>query len=209
MRTLASSVLFPIALVACTSPSNPPSIEPEPARADSVAAGSPADPIAKSPNLSEYPEDWFWDIRGSRARHRAMVGQDPPPLSLTGWIGMPASLEEARREGKVVVVDFWATWCGPCVQSLPKMAALAASHPDSLTVIGVHDSRRGSDRMAEVAGRAGVLYPLAVDDGGRSEKAWNVSFWPTIAVIGRDGKLRAIGLKPEHVADAVGRVLAE
>ena len=73
----------------------------------------------------------------------------------------------------------------------------------------MHDSKRGSERMVEVAGRAGVLYPLAVDDGGRSEKAWQVSFWPTIAVIDRAGRLRAIGLKPEHVAEAVGRVLAE
>jgi thiol-disulfide isomerase/thioredoxin len=176
--------------------------------ASAACSPQPAAPLPPAP-AADFPDEWFWDLGGSRAKHRPMVGAAPPPLELTGWVGVPVTLEGLRRERQVVVVDFWATWCGPCVQSLPKMAALANAHPDELTVIGVHDAKRGSDRMVEVAGRAGVLYPLAVDDGGRSEKAWQVSFWPTIAVIDRDGKLRAIGLKPEHVAEAVERVLAE
>jgi cytochrome c biogenesis protein CcmG/thiol:disulfide interchange protein DsbE len=177
--------------------------------AGASCTSDPVAPPASPPAAAGFPDDWFWDLGGSRARHRPMVGELPPPLSLTGWVGVPVTLEELRRERKVVVVDFWATWCGPCVQSLPKMAALATAHPEDLVVLGVHDAKRGADRMAEVAGRAGALYPLAIDHGGQSEKAWQVSFWPTIAVIDREGRLRAIGLKPEHVADAVERVLAE
>jgi thiol-disulfide isomerase/thioredoxin len=174
---------------------------------------NPTPPVPTPPPAAsvapEFPAEWFWNLEGSLAKHRTMVGKPPPPLGVTGWVGDAVTLESLRAERKVVVVEFWATWCGPCVQSLPKLAALAAAHPKDLAIVGVHDSKRGSDRMAEVARKAGVTYPLAIDDDRKSEKAWNVSFWPTIAVIDRTGTLRAIGLKPEHVGDAVARLLAE
>jgi len=190
---LLLALLVSSALAGCAAPAPPRPADAPPAP---VAAG-------------EFPADWFWDIGGSAERWKPLVGKPPPPLAVKDWVGLPQSLETLRKEGKVVIVDFWGTWCGPCRAALPKLAALAAEHPEELVIIGVHDAKRGVDRMVEVAGGAGVLFPLAVDDDGKSERAWGVSFWPTVAAIDRSGNLRAIGLKPDQVGEVVEKLLAE
>ena len=70
-------------------------------------------------------------------------------------------------------------------------------------VIGVHDSRRGVDRMPAVARALKVTYPIGVDRAGASVRDWNVSFWPTYAVIDPNGIVRAAGLQPQHVESVV------
>jgi thiol-disulfide isomerase/thioredoxin len=173
-----------------------------------VAAALAVSASPASQQANEFPAEWFWDIGGSSARFAPMLGKEPPPLTLKGWVGTEQKL--ADHKGKVVVVDFWGTWCRPCRDALPELASLAKEfEKDGLVVIGVHDSKRGSETMAQVAADAGVTYPLAIDDGGASEKAWKVSFWPTIAVIDRAGKLRAIGVQPAHTRAVVAKLLSE
>ncbi|MEY2713692.1 MAG: hypothetical protein RIT24_35, partial [Planctomycetota bacterium] len=70
--------------------------------------------------------------------------------------------------------------------ALPENAAIAKELKDrGLVVLGIHDSKRGSETMVEVAKEAGVEYPLAVDVGGKSASAYAVGFWPTYAVVDR------------------------
>jgi len=166
---------------------------------------------------NEFPEAWFWRQGSAGPRHIAMTGKPAPKLSLTGWKGADDEIAplksgdalEALR-GKVVVIDFWATWCGPCRRALPENAALAKEFKDrGVVVLGVHDSNRGSETMAEVAKQAGVEYPLAIDSGVKSVTAYAVSFWPTYAVVDRAGTLRAIGLQPQRVRAVVEKLVAE
>ena len=156
----------------------------------------------------EFPDDWFYGNPDQRRLHQRMAGRKAPPLRVGTSDGKKARLPDTR--GKVVVVDFWATWCGPCMKALPENVELMDEYADDgLVIIGVHDSRRGAERMDAVAKDQKLNYPLFVDRNSQSTKNWRVAFWPTIGVIDRKGKVRAVGLRPDRLEEVVKKLLAE
>src|SRR5438445_2375247 len=85
-----------------------------------------------------------------RVEKDAMEGKAPPALEVKGWLntgGKPVKFEELR--GKVVVLDFWGVWCGPCRKAVPHLKELYEKHKDDgLVVIGVHTTAQG-EKMAD------------------------------------------------------------
>ncbi|MEY3142062.1 MAG: Thiol-disulfide oxidoreductase ResA [Planctomycetota bacterium] len=156
------------------------------------------------------PDEWFFDGANRPAALKALEGKPAPTLEADAWIGTETSV--AASKGKVVVVDFWATWCGPCMNAIPENVALVEKHKASgdLVFIGVHDSNAGWESADKVAKEKKINYALAKDkSGGPSAKAFAVQFWPTYVVIDRSGIVRAAGLIPNHVADVVEMLLKE
>ncbi|HEY5914705.1 MAG TPA: TlpA disulfide reductase family protein [Verrucomicrobiae bacterium] len=158
---------------------------------------------------SEFPDGWTWDDDAKvRAQHKALEGKPMPPLSLTGWVNGQVKTEDMK--GKVVLVDFYATWCGPCMAAIPHNNELLKKYKSKgLVLLGVCTSKRGQEKMDQTVKEKGIEYPTARDPDLKSQAAWAVQYYPTYAVVDRKGNVRIIGLQPENVEKVVQKLLEE
>jgi glutathione peroxidase-family protein len=119
-----------------------------------------------------------------------------------------ASLDLARYRGKVVYVDFWASWCGPCKLSFPFMQQLAARYPAgdvAVLTVNVDRQRAQADAfLRQVRSNLPVIY----DAQGDLAQAWKVADMPTSLVFDRKGamRFRHQGFFPAKVREYEGHI---
>jgi len=121
------------------------------------------------------------------------VGSPAPDFTLFSLAGPPVSLHEQR--GKVVLINFWATWCAPCREEMPALQAAYEKLADQgLVVLGVNWTQ--VDYLPDVEAfveALGLTFPILLDsDGTVSEDLYQVLGLPTSVLIGRDGTIRAV-----------------
>ena len=157
----------------------------------------------------EFPDGWTWDDKPEvRADHAALEGKPMPALHVTNWIN--GGITSSAIKGKVLVVDLYATWCGPCMEAIPENNELLKKYSSQgLVIIGVCTSNNGQDVFAKNATQHHLTYPAACDPERLTEKAYAVHYYPTFAIIDRKGITRVIGLRPEHLEAVIQKLLAE
>ena len=109
------------------------------------------------------------------------------------------TLDFADYQGKTVLVNFWATWCGPCIAEIPDLIALQDElGPEHFSVIGLSMDIEPYDVIQEFVDKMEVNYPIAVDEGPIAEAFGGVLSLPTTFVIDKHGKIqkRTIGIFP-------------
>ena len=115
------------------------------------------------------------------------------------------SLRLSDFRGKFVMLDFWGTWCGPCLNELPHLKKLSQSFSDELKVIGLaHDDPRS---LADFVKEKDIPYPNGIADP-KIQKAYGIVSWPTTFLIAPNGKIIAKNLRGEKLVDLVAEKLA-
>jgi len=102
------------------------------------------------------------------------VGDKAPAISVEKWVkGSPVN---AFEPGKFYVVEFWATWCGPCIQSMPHLSKIQKSHKDKVTIIGMTsvDPNNSLTKVEEMVAAKGdgMAYTVAWDKGQATKDAF-------------------------------------
>jgi thiol-disulfide isomerase/thioredoxin len=121
------------------------------------------------------------------------VGEVPPDFLGTTSEGIAQHL--ADHGGKIVVVSFWASWCGPCLRELPILAGLQqAAGEDKLKVIAVnfHEDRRLFRKLSAKFKAAGAKVTVTEDPDGVISEAYDVHRIPHMFIVGADGRLEFI-----------------
>ena len=129
---------------------------------------------------------------------KSVIGQKAPALVVEKWISPQPS-----TQGKFVLIDFWATWCGPCRKGIPELNAFQQKYKDRLVVIGISDE--SAEQVKKFASPK-INYSSAIDTQGRTKKKLEVEGIPHVIVIDPRGIVRWEGfpsLKGHELTDAV------
>ncbi|QDV33884.1 TlpA family protein disulfide reductase [Tautonia plasticadhaerens] len=160
----------------------------------------------------------------------ALVGKPAAPLAVEAWVnGSP--LTEADLKGKVVLLDFWAVWCGPCIATFPHLIEWDEQYGDKgLVILGLtnyyqfdwdEDAQRAAPTpdttpeqeramLEKFAAHHGLTHRFAIQDGDSMSEYYQVSGIPQAVVIDQEGKVRMVRVgSGEANAKAIGDLLAE
>jgi thiol-disulfide isomerase/thioredoxin len=125
---------------------------------------------------------------------------------------MPKKIALTDFAGRVVLVDFWATWCEPCQEEIPWLVKLdRALAPEGFTILGVSMDEEGAKAVRRFVKDQPIPYPIILNGGEGPPPGWTVPGLPTAYLIGRDGTVlrRWFGEKdPDELRAAVEKALA-
>ena len=146
----------------------------------------------------------------NRADLNALELKAPPKLEVENWLnadGDGPTLDSLR--GKVVLVDFWGTWCGPCRAAMPKLKRLHEKYKDrGLVILSIHTTT-AADAMAPYVNEEKLPWAFASDVEERSANAWHVPAYPALYLVDRQGQLRVAALYEGDIKRAVLTLLDE
>lgn len=135
-------------------------------------------------------------------------GEPAPALKLATAKGESIALDGLR--GKVVYVDFWASWCGPCRRSFPFMNDMQAKYgPRGFTVVGVNVDKKRADAERFLAANP-AAFDIVYDESGATPTAWAVKGMPSSYLVDGTGKVVFVerGFTDEGKAEMERRIAA-
>ncbi len=137
---------------------------------------------------------WLFPLPASAGELTEVPAVLPPIIRLPDLAGRARSLNEFA--GKVLLVNFWASWCRPCIEEMPDIQRLMEAMSDApFAVIGVNVGEAGR-RVRAAVERLGIEYPVLLDKDSVAFRGWGASVLPTAYVLDGSGRVRFIGRGP-------------
>ena len=128
----------------------------------------------------------------------AAVAEAAPDFTLKALDG--TNLRLAEQRGEIMLINFWASWCGPCIQEMPQLDKLAQKYqPLGVQVWGINVENDSSAAKAYLS-KVSVDFPILFDQDNSVSKAYQVEAMPTTVILDKDGKVRSVhrGYKPGY-----------
>src|SRR5262245_7999729 len=121
-----------------------------------------------------------------------------------------ASVSSAAWKGKVVIVNFWATWCPPCRAEIPDLVALQTKYRDSLQIVGVSEDEAPPEEVKRFAAEHRINYPIVMTNKELQRLFPGVQALPTSFIINREGQLvqKHVGMLTAATTELEARALA-
>ena len=141
-----------------------------------------------------------------------LVGQPAPEVSLMLLDGTPFKLSDSK--GKIVVLDFWATWCAPCMQTMPLVEkAIAEFDPDDVQLISIN-LQESAEQIRPVLERKEMNITVALDIDGVAASRYEAKAIPQLVVVDKDGTVKSLFVGGgsgvvEQMTDAIQALLSE
>ncbi len=153
---------------------------------------------------------WHFETRQSGGMTPEKQRQAMPELVMTRLDGGVWKMADHR--GQVVLVNYWATWCGPCVEETPGLIRVAEKMgPQGLAVVGVAVDQGGRQKVEEFVREFSLPYPVTLPQP-MSQMAWGMQAVPTTVLIDREGRVAKTYSGAVREADFerdIGALLAE
>ena len=138
------------------------------------------------------------------ARKLELVGQ---PMPIAGKLVDGGRFDIAQYKGKVVLVDFWATWCGPCVAELPNVKDVYAKYHDrGFEVVGI-SLDNDADALTKFVKDEQIAWPIVFEEGHPLAKQYGVTAIPTAVLINREGKVVTLSARGEKLGELVDELV--
>jgi peroxiredoxin len=158
-------------------------------------------PLTLAVTLTERPTD-------DRLIRETLIDRPAPPFTAPALDGT-TSVSLADLRGRVVLLDFWATWCGPCTTQYPHLNQWHQQYADKgLQIVALSDEE--PDLVREYVAQVGLGYPIALDPGERIRAAYLVPGIPTTVIIDKAGIVRFVAVgttNPAKLEATITRLL--
>jgi cytochrome c biogenesis protein CcmG/thiol:disulfide interchange protein DsbE len=181
-------------------------VSPPPEAKPSKPAASPGEKRGNKPS----GEKGFWKQRIADNRFPEPTGEVGQAIDLRGRKGPAVEVEEwltaaPDAQDKVIILDFWATWCGPCIRGIPHMNQLQSAYPDEVVVIGL--SNEDAATVRAFLPNSGMRYAVGVDPQRRMWKAVQNQTIPHAIVYSPDGVVRWQGHPARLTPEILGAIV--
>jgi cytochrome c biogenesis protein CcmG, thiol:disulfide interchange protein DsbE len=129
-----------------------------------------------------------WVVQHADAIRPLVRGKEAPDFVLSRIDGQPGTLSLASLRGKVVLLDFWAKWCAPCVNMMPTLHGLQEDWKGKgVQLVGVHGPSVPEEEVRAFLRERPAGYPMLMDADGRASDLYKVVALPHLVLVGRDG----------------------
>lgn len=136
-----------------------------------------------------------------------LVGKKAPAIELSDISGNKFSFS-SFSEGKVILLNFWATYCPPCVNEMPSINNLYNAYKDKGFAVVAVSRDKSPDKAIEFKEKAKLEFPILFDNGGAA-KSYNIVALPTTVLISRDGNVAGVFVGEMNWMDEESRKLIE